>query len=109
MITDITNEAQLQDVIHSTNAILFKHSTSCSLSDLAYREVRSFSESHPEIPVFVISVIERRAFSDRLAELFQVKHASPQILIIRDEHAVLNFSHQRITKSTIENSIGVPA
>ena len=105
MITDISNDAQYQTVIKSKVAILFKHSTSCFLSENAYREVRSFAESHPEVPVYLIKVIEHRELSDRLAEFFQIRHESPQIIVIRNGLAERNFSHQRITQSAIESSM----
>ena len=105
MITEIYNEAQFQAAIESKGAILFKHSTSCSASAGAYREVMSFAESHPEIPVYIIKVIEQRSFSNRFAEHFQIQHASPQIIVIRDGQAVQHYSHHRITCSAIENSM----
>ncbi|MBL7959733.1 bacillithiol system redox-active protein YtxJ [bacterium] len=105
MITDISNEAHFQALIDSQNVILFKHSTSCSLSADAYREVRSFAESHPEVSVCMVKVIEHRDFSNRLAEHFQIRHASPQIIVIKNGLAVQNYSHRSITQREIENSM----
>ncbi|MBL7994325.1 bacillithiol system redox-active protein YtxJ [bacterium] len=105
MITDISGEEQFQTVIKSQSAILFKHSTSCSLSADAYREVRLFAASYPHIPVYIVRVIEHRGISNRFAEFFQVPHASPQIIVIKNGLAVQNYSHLRITQSAIEKSM----
>jgi bacillithiol system protein YtxJ len=105
MITEISSESSYQEVIQAQNAILFKHSTSCPTSFSAYREVLLFTQSHPDAQVFIVKVIEQREYSNRLAEHFNVRHASPQIIMIEDGHAVTNLSHHRITCDAIENSI----
>ena len=107
MITEISIESAYQAVIQSHSAILFKHSTSCPTSAAAYREVRSFAEAHPDVQVFIVKVIEQRDLSNRFAEHFGVRHASPQIIVIKDGQAVQNFSHHRITLGAIEDSCNV--
>ena len=107
MITEISDESSYRQFTQSKNAVLFKHSTSCPLSSFAYKEVLSFTQMHPDVPVYMVKVIEERVFSNRLAEHFNVRHASPQIIVIRDGLAVQNFSHHRITSGAIENSCNV--
>ena len=107
MIREISSESTYQEAIHAKNAVLFKHSTSCPISSFAYMEVITFVRSHADVPVYIVKVIEQRDLSNRFAEHFGVRHASPQIIVIKDGQAVQNFSHHRITLGAIEDSCNV--
>ncbi len=67
--------------------IVFKHSTACSISSRAYREMEKLDD------VNLVEVQTAREISRELANLTGVRHETPQVLILRDGKAVWNASH----------------
>ena len=67
--------------------IVFKHSTACSISSRAYREMEKLDG------VNLVEVQSAREISHELANLTGVRHETPQVLILRDGKAVWNASH----------------
>ena len=63
------------------NCVVFKHSTRCPISTAAAAEVRSFDWP---LPVYWVNVIEQRPISNWIAEMYDVKHASPQLIHLVD-------------------------
>jgi bacillithiol system protein YtxJ len=63
-------------------AFVYKHSTRCPISAMAYNEVASLSEEHPDVPVFVIDVVAERPLARYVAEATGITHHSPQIILL---------------------------
>lgn len=82
--------------------MVFKHSTMCSLSFLAHDEVLKFLEGHPERKVYKVHVIEDRSISDYIEDATGVRHASPQILVLRSGEVAWKDSHLGVTAEAIE-------
>lgn len=103
----ITSVQQLEQLLSSsTNVLLFKHNTRCPISAGAYREFQQFCHS-PEandLQIGLIYVIEDRPVSNAIAQRFNVVHASPQALLIKDGKVVWNASHSHITASTLKQA-----
>ncbi len=77
--------------------ILFKHSNACAASWAAYSEVMRFQRARPETPVHLVSVRQERALARYVAERTGIRHASPQIIVIRRGAVVGTGSHGEIT------------
>ena len=60
-----------------------------------------FDESMNTIKVYYLDLLKYRNVSDAVSEVFQVRHQSPQLLIIRNEVAVKHASHYDITTISI--------
>jgi bacillithiol system protein YtxJ len=86
-------------------AIIFKHSTQCPVSSAAYREVESFLTAHPDAPVHLLLVIEDRRVSNFFAERCQVRHESPQLIMLKEGRVVWHDSHYGITQRAIEGHL----
>jgi bacillithiol system protein YtxJ len=65
-----------------TDCALFK-AGSCHLTTSALDTIAPVLGLHPALPLGVVRVVESRPASQRVAELTGVRHASPQILLIR--------------------------
>jgi bacillithiol system protein YtxJ len=73
---------------------IFKHSTACGLSASAEGEFRAFLESAPEgFGYYQVDVLEDRSASDRVEDLAQVRHESPQVLALWRSRCVWHASH----------------
>lgn len=86
-----------------STGFIFKHSTRCSISSEAYKEVEKFLDSAPEVDTHVVLVVENRPTSQAVADKLGVTHASPQIILVRDGEATWNASHWDITKKELES------
>ncbi|MED1205527.1 bacillithiol system redox-active protein YtxJ [Heyndrickxia acidicola] len=85
--------------------LLFKHSTTCPISANAYKEFQSFTASK-DIPAALVKVIEDRPVSNKITEIFGIKHESPQIFLLENDRVEWNASHWNITKDAIEKAVG---
>ena len=84
--------------------LLFKHSTRCSISDIAWRRVKD--ANLPEKAVYYyLDLLSHRDISNEIAELFKVHHESPQVLLIRNNDCVYTESHLGITVEDLTEQI----
>ena len=90
---------ELEKESFTSPVVLFKHSTRCSISHMAKGRLESSSEGAPEI--YYLDLIRYRDISNEIAERFNVRHESPQIIIIKDGKAVYNASHGGISMNEI--------
>jgi bacillithiol system protein YtxJ len=103
----LTTPEQLEDIrIKSKEKpqVIFKHSTRCSISSMALSRLER-SESVSGIDFYYLDLIAYRNISAKIAEMFEVHHESPQILLIRNGECVFDESHYGITiEDVIANS-----
>ena len=90
---------------HQGHSLIFKHSTRCSISMMAKRRFELDWEDLPEdMPLYFLDLIKYRELSGLVAQLFQVHHESPQLLLIKDGECVLDQSHGAIS---VEEALSV--
>ncbi|AOZ91562.1 bacillithiol system redox-active protein YtxJ [Paenibacillus crassostreae] len=109
-ITRLTTLEQLNTVLEASQnkpQLLFKHSTRCSISKSAYKQVMSYLEETPNesIDYGMIYVIEDRPISRELADLVGVKHESPQVILLKDKQPVWHISHSKITSHALQHEL----
>ena len=100
-ILSVNSEEALDDVLRLPLALLYKHSTRCGTSMRAMLEVERFARSRRDIPVYGIDVIRQRGISDQAARRLGIGHESPQVILIRDGHAMWHASHFRVTAAAL--------
>jgi bacillithiol system protein YtxJ len=97
------NSEVLEDLIISSQdrpVIIFKHSTSCSISATAYREME-----HVDSDVRLVEVQSARDVSRRISDRTGVRHESPQVIVLRNGKAVWNASHFGVTASAVTKAV----
>lgn len=83
---------------HEGYSLIFKHSTRCSISMMAKKRFELDWEDLPEdMPLYFLDLISYRDLSKQVADIFQVHHESPQLLLIKDGECVLDQSHGQIS------------
>ena len=93
----------IKELSKSETILVFKHSTRCGISSMVIKRFENlFDSSMNNIKVYYLDLLNFRAISDEVGYIFQVQHQSPQLLIIRNEVAVLNVSHYDITTVNIQ-------
>jgi bacillithiol system protein YtxJ len=87
--------------------IIFKHSFRCPISAGAKFEVDRFLKNmDPGVEFEIIDVIANKERSLQVAEELDIKHESPQIILLNNENRVKWFaSHHRITEKNIREAI----
>lgn len=85
--------------------LLFKHSTRCSISSMALNRLERGWKFSDEFPVYYLDLLKFPSLSAKISELFDVRHESPQILIIKNGECIYNASHSAIAAADIESAI----
>ena len=105
----LTDEEQLNQILSNSEAkpqVIFKHSTRCSISSVAYQRLQKAPQ--PEgIDFYYLDLLAHRPLSNKIAEVFRVHHESPQVLVIRDGKCVYDESHLAISMMDIVESAKV--
>lgn len=98
--------SQLDQIIEESkekSVLVFKHSTRCSISSMAWSRIeRNWKqEDNEKVSPYFLDLIAFRAISDEIARRFSVPHASPQIILIRNGEAIYDDSHMGINYQEI--------
>ncbi|MBT9143040.1 MAG: hypothetical protein DDT29_01439 [Dehalococcoidia bacterium] len=105
----LENIAALEQILTTAGnkpVMIFKHSSTCPISARAHREVDKFlaSDAPEETLVCAVVVQDARNVSDAVAAKTGVRHATPQVLLIREGKCVWNTSHRSITLESLKEA-----
>jgi bacillithiol system protein YtxJ len=100
----LTDLGQLSDIQNNSEKpiLLFKHSTTCSISRMALKNFEREFDLQDKIDTYFLDLLNFRSVSNEIASRFQVIHQSPQILLIKDGVAIYNASHDKIDAQELE-------
>ncbi|QIL38857.1 bacillithiol system redox-active protein YtxJ [Pedobacter sp. HDW13] len=104
---NLTSVEQLEEIKNASGySLIFKHSTRCSISLMAKKNFEFDWDVIPsDTKLFFLDLISYRDISNHVAEVFQVTHQSPQILLIKDGECVLEASHSDISAEEVAEVI----
>ncbi|MEO6584058.1 MAG: bacillithiol system redox-active protein YtxJ [Ferruginibacter sp.] len=80
--------------------LIFKHSTSCSISAMAKSRLER-AAMPDDIDFYYLDLLSYRNISSQLATDFMVNHESPQVLLIINGECVYDESHSGISMDEI--------
>lgn len=100
---NLIDSDQLNTIKKNENySVIFKHSTRCSISSMAKRRFEMDEDILPkEIDLYFLDLISYRNISAEIAEMFQVNHESPQLLLIKNGECILDQSHGDISADEV--------
>lgn len=106
----LNSAEQLKEVIEESKSkpvVIFKHSTSCSISSTAKSRLeRQWDTSElGDITPYYLDLLSYRPVSNEIAELLQVRHESPQLLLIQDGVCTYHASHLGISVDSIKKKV----
>lgn len=109
----LTDLNQLQEIISISNqqphenlaVLLFKHSTRCSISSMALNRLETRWKDDEKIPTYYLDLLNHRDISNEIETLFNIEHASPQVLLIKNGKCFYSSSHTDISANTILEAI----
>jgi bacillithiol system protein YtxJ len=100
---------EIQERSKEIPCLIFKHSTSCSISGLVKHRLENFWDlEDSQVEVYFLDLLRYRSISNQVAEDYGVWHESPQILLIRDGECVYHTSHLDISVHSLKEQLGVP-
>lgn len=103
----LTDQEQVKDLRKESNEktiVVFKHSTRCGISRMVLNnfEKEVDLKVEEEFKLYFLDLLANRDVSNEIASHFEVRHESPQILIIKDEKVVHHASHHSISADDIK-------
>ncbi|GGF00470.1 bacillithiol system redox-active protein YtxJ [Hymenobacter cavernae] len=106
----LTQAEQLTDIVresHEQPVLIFKHSTSCSISAAAKSKLeRQWADAGLEnAKIYYLDLLRYRPISAQVAEQFGVRHESPQLLLIQDGECRYDASHMGIRLSDVKTAV----
>lgn len=96
--TDACSQSEEQPVL------LFKHSSACPVSGSANQEMQTLAED-TDLPVYKLVVQESRALSDEIADALDVRHETPQAIVLDEKESAFNTSHFDVTADTVRGAV----
>ena len=82
--------------------LIYKHSYRCSTCMFAKNRIEEIAERIKEqADLHFVDVVNSRPISNRIAEKLDVRHESPQLLLVHQGEAVWHESHGQITSEAI--------
>lgn len=104
---NLTSMDQLDEIKKASGfSLIFKHSTRCSISLMAKKNFElDWSVIPEDTKLYFLDLISYRDISNQIAEIFQVAHQSPQILLIKDGDCVLESTHSDISADEVAEVI----
>ncbi len=101
----LSSEAQLNNIFAASFEVpqlIFKHSTRCSISTMALNRLeRDWTFDHEILVPHYLDLLDFRAISDKVTQMFGVTHESPQALVIDQGKCVFHAEHNLIGVKTI--------
>ena len=96
-----TSESQVEEIIENSKfktQLIFKHSTRCGISRMTLNQFQSiFLDSGLKADLYYLDLLSYRKLSNLIAEKFDIRHQSPQVIIIKNGVVVAHDSHGGIT------------
>lgn len=101
-LRNLSEPGALEEALRAEVSVLYKHSPFCAMSMGAMRQIKRFVERNPETPLYMIDVIDDRDLSQRLSKDLNVRHESPQAILLRAGTAQHHASHHEVTVDMLE-------
>lgn len=97
---------EIKSISKETPVVILKHSTTCPISSMAKHRVESSwdIEESSIIPYF-LDLLKFRSISNSIADTFDVRHESPQVLLIKDGQCIYENSHLDINVPEIKEAV----
>ena len=101
-----THLSEILEESHKHPVVIFKYSNECGSSTrLANQLEQAKEEKTIDSPIYIVIVQIHKALSQKVEELFDIKHESPQIITVEKGKVLYTAHHGNIHLSGIIASI----
>lgn len=97
----IESQEELEQAVEASQhqgVVIFKHSTRCMISRMVLSKFESDMQklSTEGLEFYYLDLLKYRKISNAIAEQFEVKHESPQVLVLKEGKCIYHSSHNNI-------------
>jgi bacillithiol system protein YtxJ len=85
--------------------VILKHSTRCSISNVALQRLDNTAEPSTKASYYYLDLLKFRNISNKIAEVFQIHHESPQVLLITKGECSYEETHLGIDADELQHQI----
>jgi bacillithiol system protein YtxJ len=99
----LTTETQLQQIIEHSFVrpqAIYKHSTRCGISSMTKNRLERGLQP-ASLDFHFLDLLQHRALSGKIEEVFGVVHESPQLLLIKNGVCIYHESHSGINMNEV--------
>ena len=104
-LEDLGQLNEIQETSFAKPVIIFKHSTTCSISRMALKNFEREYSLNDKVDSYFLDLLNFRVISNEIATKFNLTHQSPQLLLIKDGNSVYNVSHENIDAAALDAEI----
>ena len=106
-LTSVEQLEEIMDESKNTPVVIFKHSTACSISSTAKSRLeRQWAGAGLDhVKPYYLDLISYRPVSNEVAEVLQVRHQSPQLLLVQDGVCTYDASHLGISVDALKKQV----
>ncbi|MFK7757438.1 MAG: bacillithiol system redox-active protein YtxJ [Flavobacteriales bacterium] len=105
----ITSKEDLEEAImlsHKKPAVIFKHSTRCSVSMMAKKSLEyGWDLNEDEVETYFLDLIQYREISNQIALDLEVIHQSPQLIGLKNGEVFYHASHSVISADSFKSAL----
>lgn len=106
----LMNAAQLEDIDQQSRegpgVAIYKHSSRCFVSSMARRRLEQHWDELPAgMPVYFLDILSHREVSREVARHYNVRHESPQLLLIRAGQCIRHVSHEGVDPAALVEEV----
>lgn len=97
-LTRLEQLDEIEEESRKKTIAIFKHSTRCGISRMV---LNKFEKAYPfededNVKLYFLDLLSNREISNKIAERFDVRHESPQLIVLKNGEVVHHASHQSI-------------
>lgn len=105
-LQDMAQVKEIKQLSEKEPVLIFKHSTRCGISRMVIREFENgLTDGMKTLKMYYLDLLNYRAISNEVSDVFQVAHESPQVLVVKNGVAAANASHYSINGLDMEKYI----
>lgn len=105
-LTALSTLEEIKELSKQQTVAIFKHSTRCGISRTVKRQFeKAFTDNvanqPTDIVLYYLDLLNHRDISNAIANVFEVIHQSPQLIVIKNGKAVHHSSHYEINAKAL--------
>jgi bacillithiol system protein YtxJ len=104
-VIPVHDEAAIEAALREEIALLFKHSPRCGASLRALGEVRRFETEGAGVPIYLLDVVSDRSLARSVAERLEIRHESPQAILLVGGQPVWHASHGGVRSAALAEQV----
>jgi len=93
--------AQLEEIVKKSknkSQVIYKHSSTCGISRMVLGMFTDSFDMETDVDLYFLTIQNHRDVSNTIADKFEVRHESPQLLVIKNGEVVFHTSHGAISE-----------